>query len=162
MRTRVIVLAGLLGFLALGVCLGQGKKPAAKPQAPLIRMDLIKKQEGDIAVVKRDIFVPQSAVPVFAGPTPAALHPGVKSPMPEAKPVEEAPQEVTLNLRYMGYIQGGQNFLALVLFENQASAVGVGELIGQAWKVIRVEAAEIEVQGQDGKTYKFALEGERK
>jgi len=160
MRAKVFLLAGWLAFLEAGVGLGQIKRKQEKPSPPLVRMDLLRKKEGDIAVVKRDIFVPQSSVPAFA--SPAAPLPGVRSNLPEVKPVEEPQEEMSPSLRYMGYIQGGRKFLALILFENQAMAVEEGELIGQIWKVIRVEAGEIEVQGAAEKTYKFALEGERK
>jgi hypothetical protein len=169
MRAKALLLAALLAFLASGVCLGQSKKKEAKPPTPLVRMDLLQKKEGEIAVVKRDIFAAQSSVPTTV-PAPAppavAMRPGVRPiplpGVPGAKPAEDASEEVSLSLRYVGYIQGGRKYLALVLFENQALAVEEGELVGEVWKVVRVDAGEIEVRGLADKIYTFALEGERK
>lgn len=158
MKARLL-LAGLLALLGAGICLGQNKKTQEKPSTPLIRMDLLRKKESDIAVVKRDIFVAQSSVSAMPMALPVA--PGANPSSAETKTSEE-PQELALSLRYMGYIQGGQKFLALILFENQAMAVAEGELVGPAWKVIRIEPGTIELQGPDEKTQKFALEGERK
>ncbi len=174
MKTKIVLAAGLVVAAALAA-FGQAK-PARSKKAdpdmvtgPLLRMSLLERKEGPFTGAKRDPFIPgafaepqQEAVPHF-GAQPFAK-PG--QPVPGAKPeAAAAPAEEVIpavNIRYVGFIQGKEKFLAIVLFNGQASAVAAGEALGGVWKVDRVGPAEIEITGPDGAPLKFALEGERK
>jgi hypothetical protein len=160
-----LVLWGLAGAgLVLGF--GQDKPPtaekaaAAKASKPLIRMDLLQKGDRDAAFVKRDIFIPQSDLGL-SGMLSAS--PGIRMAKAGAAGESAAePQALSLNVRYLGFIQSKQKMTALVLFEGQAVAVAEGDALGPAWKVVKISAGLIEIQGEDGKSQTFALEGERK
>jgi hypothetical protein len=136
-------------------------------KGPLLRMDLLERKDGPLAGAKRDPFIPGA----FAPPMNESPRPGAKISFPTAgaggRPetapeAEGAAPEPVVNVRYIGFIQGKEKFLALVLFNGQATAVSAGEALGNVWKVVRAGATEIEIQGPDGSALKFALEGERK
>jgi hypothetical protein len=161
-----LVLWGLAGAgLVLGF--GQDKPPtaekaaAAKASKPLIRMDLLQKGDRNAAFVKRDIFIPQSDLGLSGT---LSAPPGVRMAKAGAAGESAAPepQALSLNVRYLGFIQSKQKMTALVLFEGQAVAVAEGDALGPAWKVVKISAGLIEIQGEDGKSQTFALEGERK
>jgi hypothetical protein len=178
MRIKACVIVA--AFLAAAV-LAAGQARPAKPKkgdpdmvkGPLLRMELLERKEGPPVSAKRDPFVPGGG-PAFEDDERSRPRPGaglagrmmLGGPVPGAKPgVEapaEAPPEPALNLRYVGYVRGKAKFLGLVLFNGQAVAVAAGETLGDNWKIVKVDAAEIEVQGPDGAALKFALEGERK
>jgi hypothetical protein len=163
---------GFLRFgLAVGVTalIGFGQTPPrqpAKPVAggvpgPVIRMDLLHEAGRPEASAKRDIFIPQSAT--AGGPIPVLIS-GIQTPMAglEAQRAGEESKIPALSLRYVGFIQAKKKFIGLVLFEGQAMAVEEGDFVGQEWKIVRIAADALDIQGSDGKTQTFALEGERK
>ncbi len=164
---HILFICFICGLVGLAFGLSQDKtSPAEKPgalkvQKSLIRVDLLQKKERAAAFAKRDIFVPNtSAEPTAA---PSLTEEGKRPSMNQGEgAVPAASQEAALNLRYIGYIQAKSKFIALVLFEGQAVAVGEGDMLGSAWKVAKIAAGEIEIQGLDGKSQMFALEGERK
>lgn len=159
----------LWGLAGAGLVLGFGQdKPstaetaaAAKASKPLIRMDLLQKGDRDAAFVKRDIFIPQSDLGLSGT---LSAPPGVRMAKAGAAGESAAPepQALSLNVRYLGFIQTKQKMTALVLFEGLAVAVAEGDALGPAWKVVKISAGLIEIQGEDGKSQTFALEGERK
>jgi hypothetical protein len=127
-------------------------------------------KEGPFLGAKRDPFIPgaiaaaEPAIPHFGAPPPR-LPSG--QPVPGIKPGAEGAVEAgapppPVNVRYVGFIQGKEKFLAIILFNGQAMAVAAGETLGDVWKVEKVGPAEIEILGPDGTAIKFALEGERK
>jgi hypothetical protein len=174
MKIRAIV--GTVLVLAASVlALGQSKPARTKKtdpdmvKGPLLRMDLLELNEGPFVGPKRDPFVPgaftqaSSETPMSGsriGFQPSLPSPGLRPGMTTAG--DEALSEPVVNVRYVGFIQGKEKLLALVLFNGQAVAVAAGESLGNVWTVARITAVEIEIQGPDGATLKFALEGERK
>jgi hypothetical protein len=171
MKTKVI-----LGFFLLSssvlLASGQAKPARAKKADPdmvqgrLLRMDLLERKDEPSTAAKRDPFVPGARFDLPAGTPMQQGIGGFRQGMPgfnrEAEPAAETPPEPPVNVRYVGFIRGREKFLALVLFNGQAMAVGGGESLGDVWKVVRVTPEEIEIQGPDGAGLKFALEGERK
>jgi Tfp pilus assembly protein PilP len=83
-------------------------------------------------------------------------------PTPEEIKAAEELQEAVLSVRYIGYIQARQKIIALILFEEKATTVEEGDMLGELGRVIKVTSGELEIQGPDGKSQRFALEGERK
>jgi hypothetical protein len=173
MKIKASLVSGLILAAALSA-LSQTKPPRGKKTdpdmvtGPLLRMSLLERKDAPFPGAKRDLFIPgvtaveQPALPHFGARPP--VQPGMTVPgvKPDAAAAETLPPEPPVNIRYVGFIQGKEKFLALVLFNGLAVAVGPGETLGEIWKVARVAAAEIEIQGPDGSTLKFALEGERK
>ncbi len=170
-RASVLILAAAVSAF------GQAKPARGKKAdpdmvtGPLLRMSLLETKEGPFLGAKRDPFIPGLAVSPqeellrprtqpFAVPA-APLAPGVK-PGAEGAAEAEAPPSPPVNVRYVGFIQGKEKFLAIILFNGQAMAVAAGETLGNVWKVEKVGPAEIEILGPDGPAIKFALEGERK
>ena len=168
----ILVLAAVLSASGQSAPARPGKGGPAPVRGPLLRMDLLGRHPAVPVPVKRDPFVaggPSGEAAEGAMPRPGAGLSGRPFPggrlggaKPGLEPPAEAPAEPALNLRYVGFVRGKDRILALVLVNGQASAVGAGDILGDAWKVAAVTAAEIEIQGSDGATLKFALEGERK
>jgi len=172
MRIRADAVALLFGAaLAAAVPPASGqsaapaaKKPAAaKPSGPLVRKDLLAARRAAPAPLRRDIFLPQGpgaeSPLVLASPMGARPRPAAATAAGEEMPADEAP---AVAVRYVGFIRSQGKFLALVLIDGQAAALAEGEEAGAAGRLVRIAAAEIEIQGPDGKVQKVALEGERK
>ena len=174
MRCRAILASALVLASALSG-FGQAKPARSRKgdpdmvTGPLLRMSLLERSESPYAGPKRDPFIPGAFAPASIGTpmsdprlpfaparTPAGIQPGSESAGEEGLP------EPVVNVRYVGFIQGKEKLLALVLFNGQAVAVAAGESLGNVWKVVRITAVEIEIQGPDGSPLKFTLEGERK
>jgi Tfp pilus assembly protein PilP len=144
---------------AAGLAAGQTvPAPAVKKELPpLIRRDLIPAAARTFPPLKRDPFSAQ----IFAGNETAvpAGGGGFAGIPPEVKPAEEPPPILPVAFRFVGYIKSSAGLVGLVLFQGQALAVREGDEAGPGWKVVRITAKEIEIQGPDGKTQVFPLEG---
>jgi len=162
-----LILLGLVMMAALAFfCAGWAgekspEKPAVKPQKPLIRKDLLQKKADRLTAARRDLFSPG----MTAGTE------GLPLVMPKLKttlPPEEAPagesQVPPLILHYIGYTynQTKQKFVALVFFEEQVTAVQEGDILPMGWKVLKITAKELEVEGPDKKSRTFSREGEQR
>jgi hypothetical protein len=155
-------------FVLAGTIFALGQKPApdarkrAKDAAPVVRLDLLAVVRSGPTPFLRDIFQPQgpgaggpAAMPVvLGGPVRPVIVPEGGNPADEAAALP--------NIRYVGFVRSKGRFLALVLIDGQAGALAEGDMAGAAGKIVKITAAEIEIQGADGKSLKFALEGERK
>jgi hypothetical protein len=157
-----LVMTGALAFFCAGWA-GQKspEKPAVKPQKPLIRKDLLQKKAVRMPAARRDLFSPR----MTAGTE------GLPLVMPKLKttlPPEEAPsgesQAPPLTLHYIGYSynETKQKFVALVFFEEQVTAVQEGDILPMGWKVLKITAKELEVEGPDKKSRTFSREGEQR
>jgi hypothetical protein len=155
-------------FVLAGAVFALGQKPApdakkrVKDAAPVIRLDLLAAVRSGPTPFLRDIFQPQGS----AAGGPAAMPVVFGGPVrPVTVPTGETLAEDTAalpNVRYVGFVRSQGRFLALILVDGQAGALAEGDMAGTAGKVVKITAAEIEIQGADGKSLKFALEGERK
>jgi hypothetical protein len=150
MASRIARTAAAL--LALGGALAAGQ--TAKAPKPLVRKDLLVFSEGEIAPPLRDIFRPRPS----AIPAPIS-RPSVKPAA--ATPAPEAPPAFTLTLSYIGSIKSGGQTIALILRGGQTLSVKEGEEIVPGYKVIRLTAESIVVQGPTGETRTFPKQGGR-
>jgi hypothetical protein len=159
MGTAVILAAAAF---AVGQKPAPGVRKAAKDAGPLIRLDLLAAVRSGPMPLLRDIFLPRgpgsegpAALPVaLGGPVRPGAVPAIENPAEEAAPPP--------TVRYIGFVRSPSRFLALVLVDGQAAALAEGDTAGAAGKIVKITATEIEIQGADGKSLKFALEGERK
>ncbi len=125
------------------------KTTAAEP--PLVRTDLLKAVSGNHVVPRRDIFRPKFA-PVPQAPVPQAGRPPVAGPA--AKPADPAPT-FTLTLSYLGPVSGGGKTLALVTVNGQTLPVAVGDEVAPGYKVLRITADSVVVEGPNAETKTF-------
>ena len=146
------IAAGLVLGAAVVLCAAQ------ETGKPLVRKDLLVFGSPQAAPPLRDIFRPTAA----AGPAvPRPLGPGPTAPAagPAAKP--EAPGGFTLNLSYIGSVDKGGRTIALVVRNGQTVSVGEGEEIAPGYRVIRVTAQEIVVEGPNKEQKTFRRQGDR-
>ncbi len=166
------LLAALAALVAAsGLSLAQTKDSApVKPPSPeegasLIRMDLLRAAQGEMASPLRNIFAPGTRASQPAAVIPQEISPWSQDQhaVETAVPAEEAitsPPIMTVNLRYIGFVESAQRMIALVMFEGQAVAVVEGEVVGEGIRIGRVTRDEIEVLLPDSSTRLFSLEGE--
>jgi hypothetical protein len=152
MASRIVRTAAALLALGGALALAAGQ-PEAAPK-PLVRKDLLVFDKGEIAPPLRDIFRPRPT----AKPAPA-FRPPVKPTAATSAP--EAPPSFSLTLSYIGSIKSGGQTIALVLRGGQTLSVKEGEEIIPGYKVIRLTAESIVVQGPTGETRTFPRQGGR-
>jgi Tfp pilus assembly protein PilP len=71
-----------------------------------------------------------------------------------------APPLMTVNLRYIGFIESAQRMIALVVLEGQAIAVVEGEVVGEGIRIGKISREQVEIVLPDSSTRLFSLEGE--
>lgn len=143
-HAAALVLGGALVLIA-----------AQAPRKPLVRKDLLVFGSGQIAAPLRDIFQPKtSALPPVRRPAGPAAKPAViQGP--------NAPAGFTLNISYIGSINAGGRTIALVLRNGQTVSVGEGDDLAPGYKVVRVTAQEIVVEGPNSERKTFPRQGGR-
>ncbi len=133
------------------------KTPAAKPSAPLVRKDLLVFAADDVSPPRRDIFHPRSSgLPVAPSPGPAKA----AAPKRKGASVPEA-QAFVLDLVYVGSVRAGGTITALITRNGQTTPVAVGDEIIPGYRVLRITADEIEVEGPNSERKTFTRQGDR-
>ena len=153
LRTALALGAGTLAvILALA---GAQDRPAAKP---LVRRDLLVFGKTQSAPPVRDIFRPRAA-----SPDPAAVlrRAGAAAAPAPAAPAVETPPAFDLAISYIGSVKSGGGTLALILRAGQTESVREGDEIVPGYKVIRLTADVLVVQGPTGETRTFPKQGDR-
>jgi hypothetical protein len=128
---------------------------AQEPRKPLVRKDLLVFGSGEIAAPARDIFRPKT---VAAPPDRRPIGPAAT---PAATRGPEAPAAFTLNISYIGSVNAGGRTIALVLRNGQTVSVGEGDDVAPGYKVVRVTAQEIVVEGPNSERKSFPRQGGR-
>lgn len=172
MRIIKLPVGSLIFVLAAGLCPAQTQTgPAPKTAADkevksLLRKDLlhqIRKQEA--APPKRNIFAPRlgfsrpGEVARAGRPLPAVDYQAADESAATDE-TAEAPPVLTVNLRYIGFIESPRRLVALVNFEGRAMAVVEGDVVAEGIRIGKVTRQQIEVVLPDSSTRTFSLEGE--
>jgi hypothetical protein len=155
MASRTARTAALLFALAGAVALFAA--PEGQAVKPLVRKDLLVFGKGEIAPPLRDIFRPKAsgAAPAVRWPAGPAVKPTAGTPVPDEPP------SFNLNVSYIGSVKSGGQTIALVLRGGQTLSVRVGDEVAPGYKVVRLTAEAIVVQGPTGETKTFPKQGDR-
>jgi hypothetical protein len=175
MRVSKSLAAVAVFVLALVPCTPQTKtqsqsrstdKPSpAEEQKSLLRMDLLQLRQEGMALPQRNIFAPRAAAsrPVNVvsqgGQFTAPDSPDENTPLLPGNP-EATPPVMTINLRYIGFIESPRRIIALVMFEGRAVAVVEGEVLSEGVRIGKITRDAVEVFLPDSTTRAFSLEGE--
>lgn len=165
---------GVVASLVLGLGLAASwaqTSPPAKPSSPeakpsLIRMDLLRLPQEEMIPPLRNIFAPgtRTSRPVESAFQESQPWPqdeqAAETPVSAASEGSTTPPVLTVNLRYIGFIESARRMIALVLFEGQAVAVVEGEVVGEGIRIGRITRDEVEVILPDSSTRLFSFEGE--
>ncbi len=144
------------GMVALTLALAAAQdRPAAKP---LVRRDLLVFGKAPAAPPVRDIFRPRPAAP---GPAAAFRRAGPAATPEAAMPAAGTPPAFDLAISYIGSVKSGGETLALILRGGQTESVREGDEIVPGYKVIRLTADVLVVQGPGGETRTFPKQGDR-
>src|SRR5512138_978273 len=153
-RARILA---ALALCAGALALHAAQNPPA-PEKPLVRKDLLVFGRRAAAPPVRDIFRPRAvAAPPVTAVRPAG--PAVK-PATGAPPAPETPPAFDLNISYIGSVKSGGATLALILRAGQTESVRQGDEIVPGYRVIRLTADAIVVQGPTGETRTFTKQGD--
>jgi hypothetical protein len=139
-----------------------GVQPApGKPQRFLIRKDLLQKKADRTVIAVRDLFSPQNVMGIDALPS---MMPKEKNATPDQGAASGETQTSPMILHYIGYSynQTKQKFVALIFFEEQVTPVQEGDLLIPGWRVMKITAKELEIEGPDKKLQTFSREGEQR
>jgi len=159
----------LIFVLAAGLCPAQTepapKTAAEKAVKSLLRKDLLQIKKQDAAPPSRNIFSPRTgssrpgdfALP--GGPLPAMDFQAADESAATDE-TAEAPPVITINLRYIGFVESPRRLVALVNFEGRAIAVVEGDVVGEGIRIGKATRQQIEVVLPDSSTRTFSLEGE--
>jgi hypothetical protein len=150
--TALALVAGALGVTL--VLAAAQDRPATKP---LVRRDLLVFDRTPAAPPVRDIFRPRAAAP---GPAAAVRRAGPAA-TPEAAPAADTPPAFDLVISYIGSVKSGGETLALILRGGQTESVREGDEIVPGYKVTRLTADVLVVQGPSGESRTFPKQGDR-
>jgi len=160
------ILSGLVMAATLAlICSGQaakktpGKRSGIEPAKPLIRKDLLQKKTGGTAAINRDLFSPQS---ILGNQVMPPVMPKVKTTADEETPAAESQPPLVLHYIGFGYNQTKQKYFAMIFFQEQVTTVQEGETLGPGWKVVKITAKELQVEGPDGKPLTFSRDGDQR
>jgi hypothetical protein len=141
------------------------EEPLPEGKKSLILMDLLQRPQAEMAPPQRNIFAPGARQ---SRPADTVIPPGeqwtAEDDDAETTGIGEerlpAPPLMTVNLRYIGFIESSRRMIALLVIEGQAVAVFEGEVVGEGIRIGRVTREQVEIVLPDGSTKLFSLEGE--
>lgn len=141
------------------------KPPLSEGPESLLRMDLLERPHKDLVPPRRNIFAPEARI---SGPAEMPVQQGrpgepndldAETSVPGEGPLITPPL-LTVNLRYIGYIESSRRMIALILFEGEAVAVVEDEVVGEGIRIGKITREEVEIVLPDSSTRLFSLEGE--
>lgn len=146
----------------MGAAVGQpaDKASGEKEKKSLIRKDLLQTQSGEMGLPKRNIFSPQSSSRSQVGASFVASQKSQLGLEDEEQEEAQTAPAISINLRYIGFVESPRRMIGLIILEGQAIAVVEGEVISEGMRIGKVTAQEIEIIMPDSMTRKFSLEGE--
>ncbi|MFZ2053204.1 MAG: hypothetical protein WAU81_03305 [Candidatus Aminicenantales bacterium] len=167
---RPLAVAAVL-VLAVGSCPAQTRnRPPAKPSPPeernsLLRMDLLQLRQGGMAPAQRNIFAPQARTSRPMGILPQGDQQAAPDDQAADMSVLSAreaavPPVMSVDLRYIGFIESSRLMIALVVFEGRAVAVVEGEVVSEGIRIGKITREQVEVILPDSSARAFPLEGE--
>jgi hypothetical protein len=171
MRMLRPVVALTVLVLAVGSSPAQTRsRPPSKPSPAeeknsLLRMDLLQLPQGEMTPPQRNIFAPGARIsrPVDNLPQGSQMSTSDDQALdtPDLQAEEAAtPPVITVNLRYIGFIESSRRMIALVVLEGQAIAVVEGEVVGEGIRISKITREQVEIVLPDSSTRLFSLEGE--
>lgn len=121
-----------------------------KERAPIVRTDLLFLDVEEPGPPLRDIFRPKAAR--TAAVRPSARPPAAKTTV---APPPDAAAGFALDLTYIGSVGVSGRIMALVLRRGQTVSVAEGDEVLPGYRVIRVTADEIVVEGPNSERKTF-------
>ncbi|MDH4217144.1 MAG: hypothetical protein OEY18_00070 [Candidatus Aminicenantes bacterium] len=168
MRDRVWVLAVTILFVSAFLyprAYQEGKNQRTQKDREfksLIRKDLLETSSRKLLPPRRDIFTRQSPSSIGEGlefPGADRLH------LPEGDPSQTNSSDesigISLDLKYIGYVNSEQRVVALILFRGEVYAVEFGDMLDGGISIGEITPDDIEIIGPDFQSSKVKLEGEK-
>ncbi len=160
----VLILAVLPGALA-----AQKTKPPAERPNRLIRVDLLTPPPVESRPVRRDVFSPGSGVaqpPGGIGLPSTPMQPGLPGPSVDAGTAPTLPGQsgeppvYIPAIRYIGYVDFGRKFTALVIADGQPLAVDEKEELLPGYRVAAISPEKLDIVDPGGTKRSYLREGE--
>jgi len=176
----------VLAVLPVALAAQKAAPPAARPKR-LVRVDLLTPPPVESRPVRRDVFSPGSdSAAALAGVAFPAMSPQPGTPGSRGRPVPlqrlspgapagegageaasgspvaggEAPVYIP-SVRYIGYVDFGRKFTALVIADGQPLAVEEKDELLPGYHVVTITAERIEIADPNGTKRSYLREGEQ-
>jgi len=162
MKAKEITSAFFILFLSIGLSIWAGEEKLQKKalEKGLIRKDLLLREKMELGNPVRNIFTLRRSVSREIERNPVKLRQNQQQ-NPTLPGKHEASSSLPLNIRYIGYVISDDKMVALIVFEGDALAVEIGEVISEGVKIGKITPEEIEIIGSDSQKRRYYLEGEK-
>jgi hypothetical protein len=168
MKAKAWALVSSLLFLIVLVC-ANTRQEAQEPgpqktlgKTSLVRKDLLEPTRKQLSPPLRNIFTRQRIIP--SGDRPGffgtAGEPS-RGGTPTKPGSENESTEISINVKYIGYVNSEERVIALIILGGETYAVESGELIEGGIHIGEITPDDIEIIGPDSESNKVKLEGEK-
>ncbi len=166
MKAKAWALVSTILFFTFLVCAettleAQEPSPQKIKQASLVRKDLLQPTRKRLLPPQRNIFTRQRIIPSGERPeffgTEGEPSRGGTPIQPDAK---NENTEISINLKYIGYVNSEERVIALIILDGETYAVESGDLLEGGIHIGEITPGDIEIIGPDSESNKVKLEGE--
>jgi hypothetical protein len=168
MEAKMRVLVSALFFLVALICAEtrqEAQKTAPqkiKEQTSLVRKDLLQPTRKQVSPPLRNIFTRQSISSSREGSeylgADQRLSTG-RTPFQAGSESQNA--EISINVKYIGYVHSEKKVIALIILSGETYAVESGDMLEGGIHIGEITPDDIEVIGPDSESNKVKLEGEK-
>jgi hypothetical protein len=168
MKAKAWVLVSAILFFAVFVCAGSRQEAQestprkAKGQTSLVRKDLLQPTRKQLSPPLRNIFTRQRISSSGEG----SEYFGEEQRLsPRGTPFQAVSEnqnaEISINVKYIGYVNSEKRVIALIILNGETYAVESGDMLEGGVHIGEITPDDIEVIGPDSESNKVKLEGEK-
>jgi Tfp pilus assembly protein PilP len=168
MKAKAWALVSVSLFLIVLVCAEARQQaqeqdlPKVKGQTGLVRKDLLEPTRKQLLPPQRNIFTRQRIIPSGEGP---GFFGTEGEPQRGGTPTQSGSKnentEISINVKYIGYVNSEQRVIALIIFGAETYAVESGDLLEGGINIGEITPDDIEIIGPDSEPNRVKLEGEK-
>jgi hypothetical protein len=169
MKAKTWELVSAILFSAVLVC-AETRQEAQEPtprkvkgQTSLVRKDLLQPARRQLSPPLRNIFTRQRISSSGEGSeylgAEQRLSPGGTPFQPGS---ENQNEEISINVKYIGYVHSEKRVIALIILGGEAYAVESGDMLEGGIHIGKITPDDMEVIGPDSEPNKVKLEGEER
>jgi hypothetical protein len=168
MKAKAWALVSTILFLIVLVC-AEATQEAQEPspqkikgQASLVRKDLLQPTRKRLLPPRRNIFTRQRIIPSGEeGGFSNADRMRSQSETPSQAGSKNDNAEISIDVKYIGYVNSEQRVIALIILSSETYAVESGDLLEGGIQIGEITPDDIEIIGPDSEPKKVKLEGEK-
>lgn len=168
MKAKVWVLISAILFLVALVC-AETRQEAQEPmprkeerRATLVRKDLLQPTKKQLSPPLRNIFTRQRISSSGEGSGYLGTEQRASGQGTPFQPgSENRNAEISIDVKYIGYVHSEKRVIALIIFGGETYAVESGDMLEGGIHIGEITPDDVEVIGPDSEPNKVKLEGEK-